>query len=185
MDDEPEQLWETPLDVLREVVGEAFDSYDETVKNLEKISVPTCVGSPEGRRNDPASSLDSHTVLSAARSQPLRDTRVPRGAGSLSQSASAEAGSVATRHVAVHTNRTLLRTREVALHMERIRTSEPSSLSPCYSRCSSATTGEHGTNSVARCDLYFVGYVTVKRRAVWRGSSYYPCGSVLSEHRNG
>jgi len=35
MEDEPEQLWETPLDVLREMVGEVFDSYDEAVENLD------------------------------------------------------------------------------------------------------------------------------------------------------
>jgi magnesium transporter len=35
MEDEPEQLWETPLDVLREMVGEIFDSYDEAVENLD------------------------------------------------------------------------------------------------------------------------------------------------------
>jgi magnesium transporter len=35
MEDEPEQLWETQLDVLREMVGEVFDSYDEAVENLD------------------------------------------------------------------------------------------------------------------------------------------------------
>lgn len=35
VEDEHEQLWETPLDVLREMVGEVFDGYDEAVENLD------------------------------------------------------------------------------------------------------------------------------------------------------